>query len=156
MDRIVVRPRVQIPLLVVLFAVWGLIGATYFTGGDVMAKRDWFGIVLGCALVTSGLVGIWRALRLGVVIDDNGLRIRGLDSRDRVIPWSEVTSVECAQIDVRSGLPLYGPVIVFGDCGEALPIRALGSYSRQDADRKVDRLRSHLDGGEVPAPVELE
>src|SRR4051812_19357804 len=28
---------------VVLFVVFGLLGVTYFTNGDVVAKRDWFG-----------------------------------------------------------------------------------------------------------------
>jgi hypothetical protein len=124
--------------------MWALLGVTYFTNGQVVAKRDWFGIVLGCVCVIMGLVGIWRALRLGVVIDAAGIRVRGLDTRDRVTPLGSVHSVECAQTDIRAGLPLYGPLIhLGGDLGD-LPIRALGSYSRQDAERKVERLRTFI------------
>ncbi|MEU8404973.1 PH domain-containing protein [Micromonospora sp. NPDC048842] len=140
MHRIVIRPRVQIPVLVVIFAVWTLLGVTYFTSGGVLAERDWFGIVLGGLLATSGLAGIWRALRLGVVIGGDGVRIRGFDSRDQVTPWSAIQSVDCEQIDIRAGLPLYAPVLHLGD--DAMPLSALGSYSRQDAERKVAQLRS--------------
>jgi hypothetical protein len=109
MSRIVIRPRIQIPILVVIFTVWTLLGVTYFTSGDVVAERDWFGIVLGCLLVTSGMAGIWRALRLGVVIGGDGVRVRGFDSRDQVTPWSAIQSVDCVQIDVRGDLPLSRP-----------------------------------------------
>lgn len=143
MSRIVIRPRIQIPILVVIFAVWTLLGVTYFTSGDVAAERDWFGLVLGCVLVTSGVAGIWRALRLGVVIDAGGVRVRGFDSRDKVTPWSAIESIDCAQVDVRGGLPLYAPVIRLGDDADAvIPLSALGSYSRQDAERKVEQIRN--------------
>lgn len=138
--RIVIRPRIQIPVLVVIFAVWTLLGVTYFTSGDVLAERDSFGIGLGCLLVTSGMAGIWRALRLGVVIDGEGVRVRGFDSRDQVTPWSAIQSVDCVQIDVRAGLPLHAPVLRLGD--DAMPLSALGSYSRQDAERAVAELQS--------------
>ncbi|WP_436532947.1 hypothetical protein [Actinoplanes sp. HUAS TT8] len=142
MRRIVIRPRIQVPLLVVLFTVWTLLGVTYFTNGDVLAQRDWFGIALGIMCVVTGPCGIWRALRLGAVIDDTGVRLRNFDSRDDLIPWSSVRSVECAQIDERSGLPLYGPVLDLGDDAGVLPIRLLGSYSRRDAERKAEKLRA--------------
>ena len=146
MSRIVIRPRIQIPVLVVIFTVWALLGATYFTAGDVVAKRNWFGIVLGCLLITSGVAGIWRALRLGVVIDAEGVRVRGFDSRDRVKPWSAIQSVDCIQVGVRAGLPLYAPVLRLADDAEAMPLSTLGSYSRQDTERKVEQLRSLKDG----------
>lgn len=139
MSCIVVRPRIQIPVLVVIFTVWTLLGVT---SGDVVAERDWFGIVLGYLLVTSGMAGIWRALRLGVVIGGEGVRVRGFDSRDRVTPGSSIQSVDCMQIDVRGGLPLYAPVLRLGGDADAMPLLALGSYSRQDAERKVEQLRS--------------
>jgi hypothetical protein len=137
----VIRSRIQGPLLVGLFAIWTFLGASYFTAGDVVAKRDWFGIALGVMSVIIGVVGIWRALRLGIVIDAAGVRVRNFDSRDHVISWSDVQAVECAQIDERVGLPLYGPVLVLGDDSGALPIRPLGSYSRKDAERKTEKLR---------------
>ncbi|GAA1806632.1 hypothetical protein HC028_02715 [Planosporangium flavigriseum] len=147
MGRIVIRPRIQTPLLVVLFVVWALLGVMYFTNGEVLAKRDWFGITLGCVLVISGVAGMWRALRLGVVIDSDGMRIRGFDSRERVIPWSTVEAVQCEQVDQRAGLPLFAPVIRTCDDNEALPIRGLGSYSRSGAERRVQQLRNLMAGG---------
>ncbi|WP_373320642.1 PH domain-containing protein [Rhizocola hellebori] len=51
--------------------------------------------------------GIWRTLRLGVRIDDNGVRIRSqIDSRQRLIPWSQVKSVECAAVDARASMTI--------------------------------------------------
>ncbi|MEU8112812.1 hypothetical protein [Micromonospora sp. NPDC048947] len=125
MHRIAIRPRIQIPVLVVIFAVWTLLGVTYLTPGDVLADRDWFGIVLGCLLVTSGPAGIWRALRLGVVIGGDGVRVRGFDSRDQATPWSAIQSIDCVQVDLRGGLPLYAPVLRLGD--DTMPLSALGS-----------------------------
>ena len=46
------------------------------------------------------------------------------------------------QIGVRGGLPLYAPVLRLGDDSEAMPLPALGSYSRQNAERKVEQLRN--------------
>jgi hypothetical protein len=126
----------------VIFTVWTLLGVTYFTPGDVVAQRDWFGVGLGCLLITSGIAGIWRALRLGVVIDAEGVRVRGFDSRDQVTPWSRVRSIDCAQIDVRGGMPLYAPVLHLGDDADDMPIPALGSYSINDVGRKVEQLRT--------------
>jgi hypothetical protein len=57
MKRMVIRPRIQIPLLVVIFSMWGLLGVTLFTAGAVVAKRDWFGIVMGGILIISGVAG---------------------------------------------------------------------------------------------------
>jgi hypothetical protein len=151
MSRFVIRPRIQIPIMVVIFAVWILLGSTYFTSGDKVAERDWFGMVLGGVCVASGVVGIWRAVRLGVVIDAGGLRVRGFDSRDKVTPWSAIQSVECAQVDVRGGLPLYAPVLHL-DAGVVMPLSALGSYSRQDAERKVEQIRNLQRGARDPDP----
>ncbi|MEU5872530.1 hypothetical protein AB0A73_13360 [Glycomyces sp. NPDC047369] len=37
-------------------------------------------------------------------------------------------------------MPLYAPVLHLGD--DNMPLSALGSYSRQDAERKVEQLQS--------------
>ncbi|MGC5053931.1 PH domain-containing protein [Micromonospora sp. DT48] len=146
MRPIVVRPRLQITVLVVLSAAWALLGVTYFTAGDVVAESDWFGIVLGSLLVASGMAGVWRALRLGVVVDAAGVRVRSFDSRDRVIPWNSLQSVDCMQVGVRAGMPLYAPVLHLGSDVDAVPLSALGSYSRQDVERKVEELQGLADG----------
>lgn len=142
MQRIVIRPRIQRWILVVLFTVWGLIGLTSFTAGDVVAERDWFGVGIGVLFIASGVLGIWRALRLGVVIDTTGVRVRGFDSRDVVTPWPAVQAVDCEQVDARAGLPLYAPVLRLAD--GPVPVKALGSYSRDDAEQKAERLRAFL------------
>ncbi|GIF99532.1 PH domain-containing protein [Catellatospora citrea] len=142
MQRIVIRPRIQRWILVVLFTVWGLLGLTYFTSGDVVAERNWFGLGLGVVLVVSGVLGIWRALRMGVVIDAAGVRVRGFDSRDVVTPWHAVQAVDCEQVDTRAGQPLYAPVLRLAD--GPVPVKALGSYSRDDAERKTAELRAFL------------
>ncbi|MCW6005247.1 hypothetical protein K1W54_11730 [Micromonospora sp. CPCC 205371] len=150
MSRTVIRPRVQIALLVAIFAVWALLGATYFTPGDALAQRDWFGIALGCLLVTSGLVGIWRALRLGLAIDQDGVCVRRFDSRDQITPWAAIQSIDCVQVDVRAGMPLYAPVLRLGDRADPMPLPALGSYSRRDVERRVEHLRALKTGAGRP------
>ena len=107
----------------------------------MIARRDWFGILLGVVLIPGAAVGIWRALRLGVVVDADGIRVRGLDHRDQVTPWSDVRVIECAQVDTRAGLPIYGPVIHVGE-DNVLAVRTLGSYSRSEAERRVAELRA--------------
>lgn len=108
------------------------------------SSRQWFGIILGCVCLVMGPVGLWRALRLGVVIDGRGVRVRRFDSRDRVVSWDRAQSVECASVDARANLPIYAPVIHLAYDAGNLPIRALGSYRRQDAECTVDQLRSFL------------
>ncbi|MDG4780715.1 hypothetical protein O7614_13800 [Micromonospora sp. WMMD961] len=54
------------------------------------------------------------------------------------------------QIDVRGGLPLYAPVLRLGDDADAMPLSTLGSYSRQDAERVIEQLRS-LKVGATPS-----
>ncbi|NUT34761.1 MAG: hypothetical protein HOV79_17025 [Hamadaea sp.] len=146
MQRIVIRPKIQIPLLLVVFGGFGLIGLTYFTNGDVIARRDWFGIILGVVLSAGALVGIWRTLRLGVVIDAAGVRERRLDARDLVTPWEKISSIEVRQVGVRAGMPLYAPVLQAPDLGE-IALHALGTYSAEDAEAKAQQLRSRQTQG---------
>jgi hypothetical protein len=54
-----------------------------------------------------------------------------------------VRAIECDEVDARAGLPIYGPVIHLNE-DDVLPVRALGSYRRLDAERKVAELRSYL------------
>lgn len=141
MNRIVVRPRLQSPDLVATFTVWTLLGVTYFTSGDVAAEGDWFGIVLGCLFVTSGMAGIWRALRLGVGIGGEGVRVRGFDDRDRVPPWSSIQPADCMQSDAGRLATLCSRPSPGCDA-DAMPLSVVGSYSRQDAEHKGEQLRS--------------
>jgi hypothetical protein len=142
MSRTVIKPRVQIAFLVAVFTVWALLGATYFTPGDALAQRDWVGIALGCLAVAGGVVGIWRALRLGLTIDKDGVHVRSFDSRDQITAWTAIQAIDCVQIDVRAGMPLYAPVLRLDDHADPMPLPALGSYSRRDVERRVEHLRT--------------
>jgi hypothetical protein len=134
---LVIRPRVQIPILVMLFATFLLIGLVGF------AHPDRFDIVLSYVLVPLGLLGIWRSARLGVVMDAQGIHIHNLDRRDKHLPWSAVASVDCGVIDIRAGLSLYAPIILFHDPDRAMmPVPALGAYSPLGAERKAELLRT--------------
>ncbi|NMO54117.1 hypothetical protein HH310_23400 [Actinoplanes sp. TBRC 11911] len=140
MIRMVIRPRVQVAVLLVCFGGFFLIGVAMFGDGEILAEREWFGIAIACMTVVLGGAGIWRTLRLGVVIASDGLRVRSLDSRDQFTAWSEVESIECQQVDERAGLPIYAPVIRLPEF--VMPVMALGTYSRKDAERKTELLRS--------------
>lgn len=142
MRRIVVRPWIQVSVLTGAFGVFGLIGVGMFLDGQTVAERDWFGIAIGTMCLLLGVVGLWRTARLGMVMDERAVRVRGLDSRDRVIAWNEIESIECVQVDERMGLPIFAPVLVLGRDKGALPVPALGSYKREGAERKAERLRA--------------
>jgi len=144
--RIVIRPRIQIPLLVLAFGIFGLLGVSLWTDEEILAKGDWFSIIFGVALTVLGVLGIWRTLRLGVVIDGDGIRIRGLAGRDQVMPWQSVREIQCDKIDKRAGMAIYGPVIQLADDNK-LPVRPLGSYSRSEAEQKVAQLRAFMTAG---------
>lgn len=139
-QRIVIRPRVQIALLVAIFVMFALIGLTFFTNGNVVGGRDWFGIILGGTCLIGGLLGAWRTLRMGVFIDARGIHIRGVDSRDRHLLWTEVDSIACEPVGNRAGIPLYAPVVRLGGQGGEIAVRSLASYSRADAERKTERI----------------
>jgi len=139
MTRIVMKPRGQITVLIVVFGLFALIGTTYFTNGNVGANRDWFGVSLGCALTIGGAIGIWRSLRLGVVIDEAGVRIRSLDKRDKVTPWRDVEAIDCERVEVRAGMLLYAPVLHLD--GDSLPLMVLGSYAQSGAEAHAAKLR---------------
>ncbi|MFC7532341.1 hypothetical protein [Actinoplanes sp. GCM10030250] len=147
MRRVVARPRVQIFVLVAIFLMFGLIGGMYLTAGDLLAGDNLFGTILGCLLVPGAILGVWRALRVGIVIDEVGIRIRNLDSRDRVIPWARIESIECEQIGMRGVLPLFAPVIRPCDDADGFVVRPLGSYVRAHAERRTERLRTFMAGG---------
>jgi hypothetical protein len=139
MTRIVLRPRIRMPLLVI-YVPSTVLGFILLTLGLATAAQGWWLIVLGCMVIIICAEGIWRTLRVGVVIDTDGVWVRGLDS-DRMTPWSRVESVECEQIYVRAGQAFYAPVIRIRRA-DALPLGELGSHSRTNAERHVDRLRA--------------
>ncbi|MEV6350107.1 hypothetical protein [Actinoplanes sp. NPDC051851] len=143
MKRIAVRPRIQIPVLIAVFSVVTFLGFSYFTAGDVVAKHQWFGVTMGCVCLVAGPIGIWRAARMGVVIDADGIRVRGFDSRDQVVPWTAVEAIECGPVDERAGLTIHAPVLrlvqASGDVS-VMPLVLLGSYSPRGAERRRQQL----------------
>src|SRR5262245_49362614 len=126
-----------------VFSIFILVGVAGLTSSDIGTKRDSGWIVAG--YMPGLLIGVWgvlRTLRLGVVIDASGIRVRGFGLRDQVTPWNEVESIACEQVDNRAGLPLYAPVIrLAGTSGEEVPVRPLATYSLKDAQRKTELLR---------------
>jgi hypothetical protein len=88
------------------------------------------------------MVGIWRALRLGLTIDQDGVCVRSFDGRDQITPWTAIQAIDCVEVDVRAGLPLYAPVLHLGDHADPIPLPTLGSYSRRDVERRVEHLRT--------------
>lgn len=145
------RPRIQITALVVIFGVFALIGVTYFTDGDVLAGRNRFGLILGCVLTLGGAIGIWRALRLGVVIDEKGVRVRNVDRRDQVTPWHGVRAIDCEPIEERAGMTIYAPILRMD--GGDIPIPVLGSYSQPDAEAKAAELRRIKESAPAATPA---
>jgi hypothetical protein len=112
--------------------------AGFFEGEGSVAE-----VAIASLGVALGLLGIWRAARLSVMIDAQGIHVRNLTGRDQHLRWDAVASVDCGVIDHRVGVPLHGPIISFHELGrEAIAVPALGSYSRPDAERKVALLRS--------------
>lgn len=118
MQRVVIRPRIQVAVLLAVFIMFGLLGLLYLTREEVLAGRYTFGAVLGVVCSLTGVGGVWRALRMGVVIDSEGVQVRSFDSRTVVTPWSAVEDIFCARGFDRSewfGI-LLGTACI-GGCG---------------------------------------
>ena len=56
--------------------------------------HDVFSIVVGVATAAFSVVVLWLALRMGVVVDQRGVRLRQI-GRGRFIPWAGITGIRC-------------------------------------------------------------
>ncbi|BCJ76942.1 hypothetical protein CS0771_64860 [Catellatospora sp. IY07-71] len=146
------RPRIRIVLLFIVSDVFVLLGLSYLKNGHVIAERDWLGVALACALTLVGLLGIWRALRQGVVIDQDGLLVRSFSRPDRTLTWDHVSSIDCGQVFLRGGRPLYAPILQIDGVGR-LPVSELGSHSLEEAEQRAADLRS-LQAARTPATAD--
>lgn len=142
-QRATYRPWVQRVVLVVVMAVLLLISVSGFTVGDIIARRDWFAIILYGLTAAASVPGIWLAARLGVVVDERGIHLHNF-GRGRFIPWSQVSDVSCVVYDRRAGLPLFAPAVQINGEDAPVVLSALGSYREDDAERRTEAIRSLL------------
>lgn len=140
MTRVVVRPRIRMVLLIIVANALVLLGLSLLANGDVVAERTWLGVGLGCALTLAGAAGFWRAVRLAVVIDQSGLRVRRFLSGDRLLTWADVQSIGGEKIFLRGGRPFYAPVLQVEGLGR-LAAAELGSPSQEQAEQNAADLR---------------
>ena len=140
MTRVVVRPRIKMVLFIIVSDVFALAGLSYLAKGQVFADRNVLGIGLGFLLTLIGAVGVWRALRLGVVIDQSGLRVRRFAAGDRLLTWTDVQSIGCEKIFLRGGRPFYAPVLHLAGIGR-VAAQELGSHALEEAEQKAADLR---------------
>jgi Bacterial PH domain len=142
--------------------------------GDIIAKREWFGLILYPLIGIYSIVGIWLAVRMGVAVDEQGLTLRTF-GRSRRIPWYAIDGIECDAYDARLVFSLYAPIITlapehsrqpssFGlpkpttKVAERIPLGAVGSYRRATAERRTDELveraeaaRASVSSAETPS-----
>ncbi|MBY8875875.1 PH domain-containing protein [Micromonospora sp. PLK6-60] len=148
MKRQVYRSWGQITALAASWGLFLLVSLLSFGGADgTLAQRDHVGTVLYAVIVVGSLVALWRTFRLGVVVDEGGLRLRSL-GRDEWIPWSSVVSISCENVDSRFGIPIYGPLIEVAPGPEDepgnIPMSAMASYRRSTAQARTDALASRI------------
>ncbi|MFJ8578133.1 PH domain-containing protein [Micromonospora sp. NPDC093277] len=144
MTRRVYRVWFQTIVLTAAMAVFLLISVSMFTVGDEWSRSDPFSLVLYSVIGVGSLFGIWLALRMGVVVDERGIRIRNF-GRGRFIRWQDVAALSCEVYDVRLGFPLYAPVVRMAVPSEpsdaaSVPLAALGSYRSRVAQRRTGAL----------------
>lgn len=140
MTRVVVRPRIRMALFMIISDVFALAGLSYLANGHVIADRNWPGVGLGCALTLIGALGVWRTLRLGVVIDQSGLLVRSFATSNRLVPWTAVQSIGSEKLFLRGGRPFYAPVLQ-ADGIDRLKAQELGSSSLEEVERNAADLR---------------
>lgn len=140
MTRVVARPRIRIALFMVLSDAFALAGLSYLANGHVVADRNWLGVALGCVLTICGGLGVWRALRLGVVIDQSGLLVRRFAAADKTLTWTAVRSISPEKLFLRGGRPFFAPVLEVDGLGR-LSVQELGSHAVEEAERNAADLR---------------
>jgi hypothetical protein len=162
MPRRVYHSTVQATMLTIMMGVLLLIAVEAFVIGDVVAKREWFGLVLFPVMGVYSIIGMWLAIRLGVVVDSRGLQLRNF-GRGRRIPWAAIDDIDCSACDFRLPFPLYAPIITltveqskqpssFGlpkpsaKVAEQVPLTALGSYRPATARARTDVLATIFQG----------
>lgn len=160
MSRHVYRSWLQSTLLTIVMATFLLISILAYTIGGIVAQREWFGLILYPIIGVSSIVGIWLAVRIGVVIDEQGIRLRNF-GRGRRLPWDAIDHVDCGACDNRLMFILYAPVAVlvpeksrqpslFGvptsstRVAERIPLTVLGSYVEATAQLRAEQLVADL------------
>jgi hypothetical protein len=144
MTRVIIRPWAKIPtrvafsVLLVAFGPWSVV------------TRDWLEIGFGTLATIVGVFCLWRALRMAVVIDSDGIRVRSFDDRGGFAPWSAIKTIECGRMVTRVWGPIYGPIIRVGT-GRAIVVLPLGSYSRTRAELKTAKLRGFMSPDHAPS-----
>jgi hypothetical protein len=144
MARRVYRAWLQTIALTAVMATFLLISVSMFTVADEWSRSDPFSLVLYSVIGVGSLIGIWLALRMGVVVDEHGIRIRNF-GRGRFIRWTDVAALSCEVHDYRFGFPLYAPVVRTAMPSESpddasVPLTALGSYRSRVAQRRTGAL----------------
>jgi hypothetical protein len=145
MTRVIIRPwdkipaRVAFSVLLVALGPWSVV------------TRDRLDVGFGTLATIVGVFCLWRALRMAVVIDSDGIRVRSFDDRGGFAPWSAISAIECGSMVTRPFGPIYGPIIRLAT-GRAIVVLPLGSYSRANAERKVAHLRGFMKPDE-PSPL---
>jgi hypothetical protein len=142
MQRTTYRPWIQRTVIVLAMTAFLLIGVTMFTMDDMVARRDWFAIILYGLTIVFSVPGIWLGARLGVVVDERGVRFHNF-GRGRFISWDQVTEVSCVTYD-RGGPPLYVPEVQVRGEQTPLALTVLGSYRQEAAQRHTEAIRSRL------------
>ena len=89
-------------------------------------------------LAVAGAVGLAYAARLGVAVDEAGLRIRRFPAT-RVVIWDDVEDIDCDVVAVHGLFGFYAPVLTV--TGTAVVLRSLGSYRREVAEQRTRDLR---------------
>lgn len=110
-------------LLVLPFAMWGLIGLAAPARPAVLRAV--------IAVVVLGVVGLGcvRALRMGVTADASGLTVHNL-GRDYSFHWSELAALDCSRSDNITQSVSTITVVLLDD-GRKVVARGASAYSRK-------------------------
>jgi hypothetical protein len=132
----------QTILLVLVTATFLLIAVLALTIGDDFTRSDPFSIVLYSVIGVGAVLGLWLAVRMGVVVNQQGIRLRAF-GRGQFVRWSTIKAIACEPRADRFGFVRHTPVVyVAAHNTEPEPVHldAMGSYNEIRAQRRTKTL----------------
>ena len=143
---------VPIACLMVFAFLLGLLDAVVANGDPALVVV--YGV--GAALTSVCTVGLWRLVHVGAWVGAEGVALRTIDRRQRVIPWTDISAFELRSARISRLLPPRPAlhVLLVDGTAERVPELWRGSpiaWGGTSLDEIVRRLRAELEASRPDA-----